>query len=185
MKKVKRNYINNKDLYNALVEYQQSNKDPKTKSADYIGTAIRSIAMGLSSKPRFNGYSYKEEMIADGIYDCLLYGVNNFNPKYTNPFAYFTEIIKKAFYRKIEKERRQQYLKYKSLEEQFMLDEMDEFSSVKKIVEENLQIYISDYERQMREKKVKPKPIGIEKFIEEDNDEERTKEQQECTPTTN
>ena len=166
MKKKSRNYVNNKDLYDALVAYRLSNFNPNTKDAKYIGEALLLIATKLATKPRFMSYSYKDEMIMDGMYDCMLYGVHKFDPKYTNPFAYFTQIIKQAFYRKINKERKEQYIKYKLLEEKFIVDEMDELVHTKKIVQENMQIYIRDYETAIVEKKKKDTLIGIEKFTE-------------------
>jgi DNA-directed RNA polymerase specialized sigma24 family protein len=68
----------------------------------------------LATKPNFSGYTYKEDMISDGIENCLLY-IRNFNPeKSQNPFAYFTQIIWYAFLRRIHKEKRQMYIRFKS-----------------------------------------------------------------------
>ena len=56
-------------------------------------------------------------MIADGIENCLMYA-HNFNPeKSTNPFSYFTQMIYYAFLRRIEKEKKQNYIKYKLMEQ--------------------------------------------------------------------
>jgi hypothetical protein len=55
-------------------------------------------------------------MISDGIENCLHY-IHNFNPeKSSNPFAYFTQIIYYAFIRRIQKEKKQLYIKYKSMQ---------------------------------------------------------------------
>ena len=116
----KKNYVNNKDLLNALIEYRQlcsdaedaGDKSPQVPN--YIGECIYLIATRLATKPNFSGYSYKEDMISDGIENCLQY-IHNFNPeKSQNPFAYFTQIIWYAFLRRIHKEKKQMYIKFKS-----------------------------------------------------------------------
>lgn len=119
-KRVTRNYVNNKDLLEALIEYKKQCKeaeesgDDLPRVPDYIGTCIFQIATRLATKPNFSGYSYKEDMISDGIENCLLY-INNFNPeKSQNPFAYFTQIIWYAFLRRIQKEKKQMYIRFKS-----------------------------------------------------------------------
>ena len=117
-----RNYVNNKDLLDALIKYQkdcteaEDAGDPRPRVPDYIGTCIYQIATRLATKPNFSGYSYKDDMISDGIENCLLY-INNFNPeKSQNPFAYFTQIIYYAFLRRIQKEKKQLEIKGKILE---------------------------------------------------------------------
>jgi len=116
----KRNYVNNKDLLEALIQYQkdcneaENAGEEKPRVPDYIGKCIYQIATRLATKPNFSGYSYKEDMISDGIENCLQY-INNFNPeKSQNPFAYFTQIIWYAFLRRIQKEKKQMYIRFKS-----------------------------------------------------------------------
>ena len=59
---------------------------------------------------------FKEDMISDGIENCVQY-IHNFNPeKSQNPFAYFTQIIHYAFLRRIQKEKKQLEIKNKILE---------------------------------------------------------------------
>jgi DNA-directed RNA polymerase specialized sigma24 family protein len=59
---------------------------------------------------------FKDDMISDGIENCIQY-LHNFNPeKSQNPFAYFTQIIHFAFLRRIQKEKRQLEIKNKILE---------------------------------------------------------------------
>ena len=63
------------------------------------------IATHLSYKPNFVNYMFREDMICDGIENCVQY-IHNFNPeKSSNPFAYFTQIIHYAFLRRIQKEK--------------------------------------------------------------------------------
>jgi DNA-directed RNA polymerase specialized sigma subunit len=116
----KRNYVNNPDLLEALIQYQKKCKEAedsgeeKPQVPNYIGTCIFQIATRLATKPNFSGYTYKDDMISDGIENCLQY-MHNFDPeKSQNPFAYFTQIIWYAFLRRIQKEKKQMYIRFKS-----------------------------------------------------------------------
>jgi len=61
-------------------------------------------------------YMFKDDMICDGIENCVRY-IHNFNPeKSKNPFAYFTQIIYYAFLRRISQEKKQLEIKNKILE---------------------------------------------------------------------
>ena len=83
---------------------------------EYIVNCILKIANGLSNRPNFINYTYKDEMISDGIENCLQY-IYNFDPtKSKNPFAYFTQIIYYAFIRRIQKEKKQQHIKHKMID---------------------------------------------------------------------
>ena len=89
-------------------------KEPPRVS-EYIGECIYKIATRLSTKPNFINYSYRDEMICDGIENCLQY-INNFNPeKSQNAFAYITQIIYYAFLRRIQKEKKQAAIKHKAI----------------------------------------------------------------------
>ena len=74
------------------------------------------IATHLSYKPNFVNYMFREDMICDGIENCVQY-IKNFDPaKSSNPFAYFTQIIHYAFLRSIQKEKRQMDIRTKIIE---------------------------------------------------------------------
>jgi len=129
-------YVNNADFLAAIIEmrekvkYAKENNLPEPQVSNYIGECILKIATHLSYKPNFINYSYREEMISDGIENCLQY-INNFDPaKSNNPFAYFTQIIYYAFLRRIAKEKKQSYIKGKLIQdmpfEAFELQEQDE-----------------------------------------------------------
>ena len=90
---------------------------------DYAGECFLKIAERLSHRPNFINYAFREEMVSDGIENCVMYA-SNFNPeKSANPFAYFTQIIYYAFLRRIEKEKKQLYIKYKTMEEHSSLED--------------------------------------------------------------
>ena len=115
-------YVNNKEFLAALIRYQEDIEiakiQDKTKPVipRYIGECFLKIANHLSFKPNFVNYMFKEDMISDGIENCVQY-IHNFNPeKSRNPFAYFTQIIHYAFLRRIQREKRQLEIKNKIIE---------------------------------------------------------------------
>ena len=129
-------YVNNADFLAAIVEMKRKTAEaeakglPKPIVSNYIGECILKIATHLSYKPNFINYSYREEMISDGVENCLQY-IHNFDPtKSSNPFAYFTQIIYYAFLRRIAKEKKQAYIKGKLIQdmsfESFDIQEHDE-----------------------------------------------------------
>ncbi len=115
-------YVNNKELLEAMVVYRNKCAIAKEKGIDpplisnYLGDCFLKIATHLSYKPNFVNYMFREDMIGDGIENCVQY-IHNFNPeKSTNPFAYFTQIIYYAFLRRIQKEKKQLEIKTKIIE---------------------------------------------------------------------
>lgn len=119
----KNHYVNNKDFFQAMVEFRKSVLDAKTEEkprprvSEYIGHCIKEIAVNLARKPNFMNYPFRDEMIGDGIENSLMY-IDNFDPeKSQNPFAYFTQIIYYAFLRRIQREKTQLYAKYKLMED--------------------------------------------------------------------
>jgi hypothetical protein len=89
---------------------------PLPPVTDYIGRCFLAIAERLSYRPNFINYPYREEMVGDGIENCLMYAANFDPSKSKNPFSYFTQIIYYAFVRRIQKEKKQNYIKFKSIE---------------------------------------------------------------------
>ena len=115
-------YVNNKEFLAALIAYRQSVElaeirgEPKPRITNYLGECFLKIATHLSFKPNFVNYMFKDDMICDGIENCVQY-IGNFDPnKSSNPFAYFTQIIHYAFLRRIQREKRQLEIKNKILE---------------------------------------------------------------------
>ena len=113
---------NNKELLGALIDYRAEvavakTKDlPKPRISNYLGECFLKIATHLSYKPNFVNYMFRDDMISDGIENCVQY-IHNFDPnKSKNPFAYFTQIIHYAFLRRIQKEKKQLEIKTKIIE---------------------------------------------------------------------
>ena len=122
MKKKTEYYVNNKEFLEAITVYRNSvikardNDDTRPRVPNYIGECFLKIATHLSYKPNFVNYMFREDMICDGIENCVQY-IKNFNPeKSSNPFAYFTQIIHYAFLRRIQKEKRQMDIRAKIIE---------------------------------------------------------------------
>lgn len=174
-----KHYINNDDFLKALVEYKAKCQEAKSAGKNeppipnYIGECWMKIAEGLSHKPNFINYTYRDEMISDGIENCLMY-FNNFNPeKSNNPFAYFTQIIYYAFLRRIQKEKKQLYVKYKATQQAGILDEfemleMEDGSNRQFELYDNIAEFIENYEdgRKAKKDSKQVKPKGVEKFME-------------------
>ena len=121
-KKRPEHYVNNKEFLAALIQYKELVElasirgEPKPRITNYLGECFLKIATHLSFKPNFVNYMFKEDMISDGIENCVQY-IGNFDPnKSSNPFAYFTQIIHYAFLRRIQREKRQLEIKNKILE---------------------------------------------------------------------
>ena len=115
-------YVNNKEFLNAIVIYRNQCKraeeagEPRPRITNYLGECFLKIATHLSYKPNFVNYMFREDMICDGIENCVQY-IHNFDPnKSKNPFAYFTQIIHYAFLRRIQKEKKQLEIKTKIIE---------------------------------------------------------------------
>ena len=176
--KPKKNYVNNGDFLNALEDYKQKkrfsteNNLPPPHIPNYIGECFMKIAEGLSHKPNFINYTFRDEMIADGIENCLMYFENFDATKSKNPFAYFTQVIYFAFLRRIQKEKKQMYIKYKATEQIGILDEyelleLEEGNNRQFELYDNLSEFIENFEESKRNKKTIKKNKGLELFFEE------------------
>lgn len=128
-------YVDNKKFYIAMKEYVEAynhavaNELPLPRPSNYIGKCIMLICERMSLLRNFINYSFREEMIYDGVENCLTY-LHKFNPeKYQNPFAYFSQISYYAFIRRIQKEEKQQYIKQKSLINASVMNTLVQLSS--------------------------------------------------------
>jgi len=168
-----KNYINNKTLYAAMIQYKNSLKEAEEKNKSkpqvsrYIGESILLICNNLAKKPNFSGYTYKQDMISDGIIDCIS-AVDNFDPdKTNNPFAYFTQIAWNAFIRRIHKEKKQTYIKHKNFENSFLMNELWEGdSNMQMVANEYSSEVVKSYEDKLTKVKKNSRVTGVEKFSE-------------------
>lgn len=169
-------YVDNKQFLIEIIEYKKACKEAKKlkKTKPQIPNAMAKhlllIAENLSHKPNFSGYSFKDEMIGDALENCVMY-FDNFDPKRSKyPFAYFTKITYYAFVRRIQKEKRQLYTKYKATQQRGLTDDCNEDEEgIANPVElyENINDFISKYEEAQEESKQKSqKKVKLENFIE-------------------
>ena len=171
-------YVDNKKFHQAMVEWKEKCKDAEEagdevpRITNYIGECFLKIANGLSYRPNFINYTYRQEMISDGIENCLQY-IHNFNPeKSKNPFAYFTQIIYYAFIRRIQKEKKQSHVKHRMIEKQdftaFVTNPHDD--TVYSVGGFDPNVMVPDeavYKPKKKENKEDPK--GLENFMDTDD----------------
>jgi hypothetical protein len=189
-KKVKVMYVNNREFYNDIVAYRKKLKDARESGKedpripDSIGLAIWKIAEKLSTKPCFINYSFRDEMVADGVENCILYFKDYdpdwgqaANPDYVpNPFAYFTQVIYYAFLRRINKEEKNRYTIYKNFQEVMcnnhdlgLLRDSEDNHLMPSQIYDNINIFMKKFEEKEERKKQKRKKAkeGLTKYFEE------------------
>lgn len=187
-KKKSKHYVNNADFLAALSEYQLQVQNAKDAGEEipiiprYIGESILQIATRLSFNPNFVNYTYRDEMIADGIENAIAYGVSNFNPqKSKNPFAYFTQIIYYAFLRRIAKEKKALYAKHKVIEHTVLTGEAytqgahgsEGSTDYIDLDNEYMSDFVEKYEETLAKKKAQNAARrGLEKLVPEETPEE-------------
>lgn len=174
MTKKTNNYIDNAKFYEEMKKYKQMVKEAtergeeKPRVTEYIGNCLYLIAENLSYKPNFINYIFREELVGDAIENCLAYA-DNFDPdKSQYPFAYFSKIAYYAFLRRIDKEKKQLYTKYKAIEHANMynlvsdqpLDDTNDYGNRIENSEgsqEKIDNFIEKFEESMEIKKQKRK----------------------------
>ena len=177
-------YVDNKQFLQAMKEFKEACKDAEECGEeappipDMVGAALLKIANRLSTKPNFINYTFREEMVSDGIENCINY-IGNFDPdKSKNPFAYFTQIIYYAFLRRIQKEKKQLYIKHKAIENHQAFDEwIDPIDGTRITADahnheptEYMKDFVKSFESKEKESKQKKKPLparGVEAFYKE------------------
>lgn len=173
---MKKNYIDNELFLKEMIAYKKAinrakrNKEPAPRIPEYVGKCFMMIAENLSHKPIFLYYSFRDEMIADAIENCVMYAYN-FDPKKSkNPFAYFTQIVYYAFLRRIQREKKQLYVKYKSYQSDGVTDSHNQLESTDGVSKQfdmydNIAEFINNFEvaRKKKESKQKKKKPNIKK----------------------
>ena len=161
-------YVDNKAFLQHMIEFKELTQiarttgKPDPRIPDAIGEIFVRIATHLSYKSNFINYGFREDMVSDGIENCIQY-IHNFDPdKSRNPFAYFTQIIYYAFLRRIQKEKKHLYVKYKSLENSQIMDDLqvgqtNDYAEATSLgvgkLYDNMSEFIGTYEEAMQKKK--------------------------------
>ena len=178
--KNKAHYVNNKEFSEAVMEYAIQVKEAREKSkdipkvTDYIARCFIKIAEGLSHRPNFVRYTYREEMVMDAVENCLR-AIGNYNIETAtrtgrpNAFSYFTQICYYAFIRRITKEKKQQDIKFKFIEkmgiEDFVAMGMDEEGA------EQTAAYVDTLRQRIGA--VRKKDAAIKTFAKEEKEREK------------
>lgn len=175
-------YVNNVDFTAAIIDYVSQYKLAESKAvrvpqmSNYLGECILKIATRLSYKSNFINYTYREEMISDAVENCVNYLTNFNSEKSTNGFAYVTQICYYAFIRRIEKEKKQQRLKFKLLQQAGIVGLYDLYAQKdtmadgdpNKAMVDNIQLSQFDVDKMAEEdaeKAKKKKKKGLEKLM--------------------
>ena len=178
--KEKPHYVNNKQFSEAVMDYAISCREAKEKNktvpkvTDYIARCFIKIAEGLSHRPNFVRYTYREEMVMDAVENCLR-AIGNYNIETAtrtgkpNAFSYFTQICYFAFIRRITKEKRQQDIKFKFIEkmgiDDFVAMGMDEQGA------EETAAYVDTLRQRISQ--VRKKDVAIKEFAKEEKKKEK------------
>jgi len=163
----KKHYVNNKDFLEAIIDYKNACDLARSKNKqipvipNYIGECIFDMANRLARKPNFSGYAFKEDMIMDGVENCLKYIEKFDQEKSSNPFAYFTQVIWFAFLQRIAKEKKFLYTKLKSSQSMLALGEThvggSEINMNLTIDTDYIDAFIGDYEDKLERDRIKSK----------------------------
>lgn len=179
-------YVNNAEMLESIKRYKADLKQSRAdgqeapRIPEYLGECILKIATRLSHKHNFINYSYRDDMILDGIENCIQC-MDSFDPdKSSNPFSYFTQVIYFAFLRRIAKEKKQSYIKGKMLQdmafESFELQDHDDDTDFVNAYTAYMQAHstFDDSFIKSKEKKKKQKEDNsLENFFQEDTKDER------------
>jgi len=171
-KKSSSHYISNEDFLKEMIVWKSYVKEAKESGEPtppvtaYIAQCFLEIAQNLAKKPNFVNYQFKEDMIGDAVENCLLY-CDNFDPeKSQNPFSYFTQITYFAFLRRIQKEKKQNFIKYKYLQSMDVHGDLSDYLKQIGISEEEADHY-NNLDKTVEPKTSKKKKKKTELFEEE------------------
>ena len=169
-------YIDNEKFLKEMIIYKRGFDEAKSRDelppmiSEYLGECFMKIAQRLSFRPNFINYAFKDDMISDGIENCVQY-IKNFNSeKSSNPFAYFTQIIYYAFLRRIAKEKKQTHVRNKIIEnsqyKSWITMEGDDSSYSVRGFDPNVMLPEEDVYKPKKKSSAKTK--GLETFMEEE-----------------
>ena len=158
----KKHYVDNDKFFLEIKKWKQrvidarEVDDPDPPSTEYMGECFLKISENLAWRPNFINYTFRDDLVSDGIENCLLYA-HNFNPeKSKNPFSYFTQIIHHSYIRRITKEKKQMHIKYRIIEEEKLKEQLE--STVEDIANHSLAKQYKKYIDSHEKYAVNPQP---------------------------
>ena len=167
-------YVDKKRFYEDIAEWKirvsaakDSGKEPPQPPA-YVSHALMNIVMGMSKMNNFKNYTYLDEMISDALENVVM-ALPSFDPeKGTNPFGYFSLVVYYAFLRRIDKEKKQTYIKYKITENMSLHNDLNmgteigEKNAIDDILSnEKMMDLVYRIEKKDEDKKTAKKPSSI------------------------
>lgn len=105
-------YVNNREFTLALDKYARACKEAEENNKElpvmsrYLGESIMRMANRLATSPRFRNYSYREEMISNGVLAAVKYAHRFDGDRFDNGFAYVTQILFSHFIITIKSEKK-------------------------------------------------------------------------------
>jgi len=179
-KSKKEDYVDKAVLEKTLIDYQKACRKAKREKLpvppipNYLCQVWTKIGWGLMKAPNFYDYTpeYKQDMVHDGVENCLMYW-HNYNPKKGDAFAYFTQIIYYAAIRRVMREKKQMYVKYKSAINSGVMDDISglendstiaDYGMKPKQVYDNISEFISVYEKNEEARKAKKLEAAVIKL---------------------
>lgn len=191
--KQRQHYVDNEKLQAAFLAYYHKKQQWLAEGkgvpplCNVIGAAIMQIARRRTFSRNFIGYTqqWKEEMIGDATETCCRYA-HNYNPiKYSNPFAYLTQIISYAIIQRIKLEKKHLYIKYKTFDNAQGFAAMTDEDTTDEVVAEGLKEtsdmyagylqFIAEYEKSLVKEPNKDSVdndddvVTLDAFLHEDN----------------
>ena len=149
----KRHYVDNEKFFEEIKKWKRRVVDAREvdetdpPSTEYMGECFLKICEHLAMRPNFINYTFRDDLVSDGIENCLLYA-HNFNPeKSKNPFSYFTQIIHHAYVRRIVKERKLMHIKYLYVERSGILQQLSIDGEDKKKISNQYVEYLHTHEK--------------------------------------
>ena len=151
----RKHYVDNDKFFLEIKKWKQrvidarEVDDPDPPSTEYMGECFLKISENLAWRPNFINYTFRDDLVSDGIENCLLYA-HNFNPeKSKNPFSYFTQIIHHSYIRRITKEKKQMHIKYRIIEEERLNEQLELTTedNVNHSLEKQYQKYIDSHDK--------------------------------------
>ena len=178
----KKHYIDNDVFFKAMSEWKldviiaRNKNQPDPPVTDYIGECFLKICENIKYRPNFINYTYHDDMVSDGLESCLLYA-HNFNPdKSKNAFSYFTQIVFYAYVRRIKKEQKQSFVRYKVIEHEGLLNNTANHIETADESDKKILTAYTDYlkshdhygemiEKQKKKREKKKQVGGLEDFL--------------------
>ena len=163
----KNHYVDNEKFFKEIKKWKQRVIDarevdePDPPSTEYMGECFLKISENLAWRPNFINYTFRDDLVSDGIENCLLYAHNFLPEKSKNPFSYFTQIIHHAYIRRITKEKKQMHIKYRIIEEEQLKEQLE--STIEDIANHSLAKQYKKYIDSHEKYAVNPQPKKTKK----------------------